>query len=58
MFYNDEFLARKKGIPEETIIPFKLVSFSQDGAKVPGQHLFEQILSEIRDFRIDQTWAN
>lgn len=55
MFYNDEFLARKKGIPEETIIPFKLVSFSQDGAKVPGQHLFEQILSEIRDFRIDQT---
>ena len=53
MFYNDEFLARKKGIAEETIIPFKLVSFGLEGA-VPGQHLFEQILSEIRDFRIDQ----
>jgi len=27
MFYADEYLARKKGVPEETIIPFKLISF-------------------------------
>ncbi len=40
MFYADEFLAKKKGIPEETIIPFKLVSFGQNGS-VPSAHLFD-----------------